>query len=100
MAVLTASKYVKSAKNFMKDVPKDVSFSVEMPRDVIIGSDIEVTVRATNNSSSSRSVPISVSGSTVYYTGVKKATVVSSKYTLKISAGKSKSCCVGHIRPD
>ncbi|XP_071846211.1 protein-glutamine gamma-glutamyltransferase K-like [Apostichopus japonicus] len=89
MAVLTASKYVKSAKNFMKDVPKDVSFSVELPRDVIIGSDIEVTVRATNNSSSSRSVPISVSGSTVYYTGVKKATVVSSKYTLKISAGKT-----------
>lgn len=96
MAVLTASKYVKSAKNFMKDVPQDVKFSIELPMDVLIGSDITLKVHATNKSSSTKSVPVSVSGSSVFYTGVKKAQVVSSKYTMKISPGKSKSCLI-HI---
>ncbi|WP_411025506.1 hypothetical protein, partial [Salmonella sp. s55004] len=91
MAVFTASKYVKSAKNFMRDIKKDVSFSIEMEEDVMIGKDFDVVVQVTNNSSSDRNVEIAISGSTVYYTGVKKSQLISSKGSLSVKAEESSS---------
>lgn len=90
MAVATASKYVSSAKNFIKNVAKNIEFDVIIPDDVMLGSDFEVTVTAKNVGSTTHHVPISITGSTIYYTGVKKAQVAASKRTVTVKPGQSK----------
>lgn len=94
MAVATASKYVKSAKNFIKNVVKNIEFDVIIPDEVMLGSDFEVTVTAKNVGSTTHRVPISITGSTIYYTGVKKAQVAASKRTVTVKPGQTEDFSV------
>lgn len=94
IAVYKASTYVKGTKNFMKDVKRDVDFKVQLPEGVMIGQDFTLTVTMTNNSKESRKLYLAITGSTIYYTGVKKARVVKKTEYETLAAGKSKTITV------
>ncbi|XP_071503234.1 protein-glutamine gamma-glutamyltransferase K-like, partial [Diadema antillarum] len=91
VAVYTASRYVKKNKNFRANIKQDVQFTVELPKGVMIGSDFTVKVTSKNIGTEKRTGSVTLTGSTVYYTGVRKNKVISTKRSFSINPGESES---------
>ncbi|NP_001154909.1 extracellular transglutaminase [Strongylocentrotus purpuratus] len=91
IAVYNASRYVAKNKNFRKDIKQDVEFEVVLADGTMIGKDFSVKVIATNKSSTTRSGSVTLTGSTVFYTGVRKTRVYSSRRTFSMRAGESET---------
>ncbi|XP_071489677.1 protein-glutamine gamma-glutamyltransferase K-like [Diadema antillarum] len=91
VAVYTASRYVKKNKNFRANIKQDVQFTVELPKGVMIGSDFTVKVTSKNIGTEKRTGSVTLTGSTVYYTGVRKNKVISTKRSFSINPGESET---------
>lgn len=100
IAVYNASRYVKQNKNFRANVKQDVEFTVVVPDGTMIGSDFSVEVLVKNTSTSSRTGSVTLTGSTVYYTGVRKTKVYSSRRTFSVKGGETDTLTFTVDAPD
>ncbi|XP_077984895.1 protein-glutamine gamma-glutamyltransferase K-like [Glandiceps talaboti] len=92
IAVMTASKHVKSAKNVYKDIKKDVRFEVDLPDELMVGNDVELEVKMTNDHmTDAREVFVSVTCNSVRYTGVKVHQVLVKKESVTVGSGETVS---------
>ncbi|XP_063970507.1 protein-glutamine gamma-glutamyltransferase K-like [Lytechinus pictus] len=91
ISVFNASRHVKKNKNFRKDIKQDVEFQIVMPDETMIGSEFSVKVIATNKSNTTRSGSVTLTGSTIYYTGVRKTKVYSSRRSFSMKAGETET---------
>ncbi|XP_070554009.1 protein-glutamine gamma-glutamyltransferase K-like [Ptychodera flava] len=92
IAVITASKHVKSAKKVYKDIKKDVQFEVDVSDEVMVGKDVEVEVKITNDHmTDAREIFVSLTCNSVRYTGVKVHQVLVKKENVKVGPGESTS---------
>ncbi|XP_071786426.1 protein-glutamine gamma-glutamyltransferase K-like [Asterias amurensis] len=100
IAVREASTHVRKAKKILKNIVKDVQFSVDMPENPLLGKDIKFFVSVKNTSDKVRDVYLAMNGNSVYYTGVKKGKIVSHSTDLELKPKQSKSVPVTVLAKD
>ncbi|XP_070552434.1 protein-glutamine gamma-glutamyltransferase K-like [Ptychodera flava] len=92
IAVLAAVKQVESAKKVYKDIKKDVQFKVHVSDEVMVGKDVEVKVKITNDhKTDAREIFVSLTCYSVRYNGVKVHKVLVKKNDVKVEPSKSTS---------
>ncbi|XP_033108548.1 protein-glutamine gamma-glutamyltransferase K-like [Anneissia japonica] len=88
-AVVTALRTIRKKKRLRPTKESDVTFSVSVPDDVMIGKDFEVKVTVKNTSSSTRNLFVNFNGKTVYYTGVVAGLAIREKKTAELKGNAS-----------
>ncbi|XP_071951688.1 hemocyte protein-glutamine gamma-glutamyltransferase-like [Antedon mediterranea] len=88
LAIYTVEKYLGSVKKLIVATKKDVELTGELPEDVMIGKDFELVLRFRNTSKELRNCVVSMTGSSVYYTGVRSKEVVSEMANVPIKPSK------------
>ena len=67
---------------------QDVTFTLDMQDDIMLGSNFDVSVMMQNNSREERTVKMRVTLQSIYYTGVKKSIIKSKKFNMTLGAIK------------